>query len=81
MKLTMKQFKTDQRVDICDEFGNVIQRMHYNDDNIDIGTIIRANTYVRAYCDGWVAARNSIANCEADGRMLDVDLMNERGWK
>jgi hypothetical protein len=80
MKLTMKHFKKDQRVDVCDEFGNLIQRMHYEDPTIDIGTIIRANTYVRAYCDGWVAARNSISNCEAGDRMVDVDADNERNW-
>jgi hypothetical protein len=80
MKLTIKQFKTDQRVDICDEFGNIIQRMHYEDANIDIATVIRANTYARAFCDGWAAACNAIGNCEADGRMIDVDLQNERQW-
>ena len=78
MKLTMKLFKADQRVDICDEFGNVIQRMHYNDPTIDIGTTIRAHTYARAYCDGWMAARNAIGNCEANDRMFDVDAWNER---
>lgn len=81
MKLTMKHFKTDQRVDICDEFGNIIHRTHYRDPTIDIGTIISTNWFVRGYREGWMAARNSIGNCEADDRMVDIDAMNEREWK
>jgi hypothetical protein len=81
MKLTMKHFKSDQRVDICDQYGNVIRRNHYTDQDIDIGTIISTNAYVQGYCEGWMAARNSISNCEADTRMVDVEAMNQREWK
>ena len=81
MKLTMKLFKAEQRVDICDEYGNVIRRKHFNDPTIDIGTVIGCNAFVQGYCEGWAAARQAIGNCEASERMVDVEAMNVKEWK
>jgi hypothetical protein len=81
MRLQIKQFKSKQRVDVCDDFGNVLWRVHYEGQVIDIGTVIRINAWVQGYREGWDAARNSIRGIVADGQMIDVDALNANNWK
>ena len=78
MRLHVKHYKTDRRIDICDDYDNVIRRMGYNDPTIDLGTSIRINAYLSGYVEGWTAAKNSIGNCESTGNMVDVDAQNQR---
>jgi hypothetical protein len=77
MKLEIKHFKTEQYVDITDEFGNVLRRMHYRDPQIDLLTSCSARTWAQAYVEGWNAAKHAVPHALADDRMIDVERQNE----
>ena len=63
MRLTMKHFKKDKRVELCDEYDNVIRTKYYEGDAIGIDTVISMNAYAMGFAEGWDRARHSIGNC------------------
>lgn len=76
MRLHVKHFRTDKHVDICDDYDNVKQRFNYETEHMGVIMMTRVNTYLQAYCEGWSDAKNSILNCDADPRIINVDALN-----